>query len=74
MSARPRGRPRQQRGHPRRASKTFLEGTGCRTPEDAVLREIRTLEEWVELLQQAREAQTSATFIRGSSLRRAESL
>jgi hypothetical protein len=73
VSARLRGRPKQQRGYLRQASKTFLEGTHCRTPEDAVLRGIRSLEEWVDALNQAREAQQlNVTFSRASSLRRAE--
>ena len=63
-----RGRPKRQHGYLRRAAQSFLEGTRCRTPEDAVLRGIRTLEEWVDVLGQAREArQTDATFTKGSS-------
>ena len=70
-----RGRPTRQHGYLRRAAKTFLDGTRCRSPEDAVLRGLRTLEEWVDALSQAREAQQNgAKFIKGSSSHRAETL
>ena len=73
MSAR--GRPKQLRGYLRRATKSFLEGTRCRTPEDAVLRGIRTLEEWVDALREAKEAQQmGASLTRGSRSRRSEHL
>jgi hypothetical protein len=40
----------------RRAAKRFLEGTRCRTPEEAVLKGFRTLEAWADVLRAEREA------------------
>ena len=40
----------------RRAAKRFLEGTRCRTPEEAVLKGVRTLEMWTDVLSAEREA------------------
>lgn len=53
-----RGRPKRQHGYLRVATRTFLDGTRCRTPEHAVQRGLRTLEEWAEALQTAKEAHT----------------
>ena len=53
-----RGRPKRQTGYLRAATKAFLEGTRCRTPEHAVQRGLRSLEEWVDALCDAKEMQT----------------
>jgi hypothetical protein len=52
-----RGRPKKQHGYLRAATKAFLEGTRCRTPEEAVLKGVRSLEAWADALRQAKEAQ-----------------
>jgi hypothetical protein len=44
----------------RRAAKRFLEGTRCRTPEEAVLKGFRTLEGWTDVLRAEREAARAA--------------
>lgn len=53
-----RGRPKRQHGYLRAVTKTFLEGTRCRTPEHAVQCGLRSLEEWTDALFSAKEAQT----------------
>ena len=40
--------------HFKRASKRFLDGTRCKTPFEAVQTGIRTLEEWVMVLEEER--------------------
>ena len=40
--------------HFKRASKRFLDGTRCKTPFEAVQTGIRTLEEWVTVLEEER--------------------
>ena len=54
-----RGRPKKQHGYLRTAARQFLDGTRCRTPEEAVLKSLRSLEEWADALRGAKEAQTS---------------
>jgi hypothetical protein len=51
-----RGRPKKSVGYIRRAARRFLEGTRCRTPEEAVNTGIRSLEEWVDILRMERDA------------------
>ncbi|NJK43968.1 MAG: hypothetical protein HC933_06485 [Pleurocapsa sp. SU_196_0] len=51
-----RGRPKEQVRYIRRAARRFLEGTRCRTPEEAVRIGVRTLEGWTEILRFEREA------------------
>jgi hypothetical protein len=55
-----RGRPKKQYGYLRAAAHSFLEGTRCRTPEEAVLKGVRTLEGWADALRAAKEAQVAA--------------
>jgi hypothetical protein len=52
-----RGRPKKQHGYLRAAAKAFLEGTRCRTPEEAVLKGVRSLEAWADALREAKEGQ-----------------
>ncbi len=52
-----RGRPKKQYGYLRVATRSFLEGTRCRTPEEAVLKGVCTLEGWADALRVAKEAQ-----------------
>jgi hypothetical protein len=51
-----RGRPKEQVRYIRRAARRFLEGTRCRTPEEAVRTGVRTLEGWTDILRFEREA------------------
>ena len=44
----------QKTPHFKRASKRFLNGTRCNTPFEAVQAGIRTLEEWVTVLEEER--------------------
>jgi hypothetical protein len=57
-----RGRPKKQFSYLRVAARTFLEGTQCRTPEEAVRRGMRTLEGWADALRDAKEAQFEAMY------------
>lgn len=52
-----RGRPKKQHGYLRAAARTFTAGTHCRTPEEVVLKGLRTLEDWADALRSAKEAQ-----------------
>jgi hypothetical protein len=52
-----RGRPKKQHGYLRAAARAFVAGTRCRTPEEAVLKGLRSLEDWADALGAAREAQ-----------------
>lgn len=53
-----RGRPKRQHGYLRAAARSFLEGTRCRTPECAVRKGLRSLEQWADALRDAKEMQT----------------
>jgi hypothetical protein len=55
-----RGRPKKSVGYIRRAARRFLEGTRCRTPEEAVKSGARSLEEWVDVLRMERDAMRAA--------------
>jgi hypothetical protein len=54
-----RGRPKKQFGYLRAATRSFLAGTRCRTPEEAVLKGVRTLEAWADALRTAKDAQAA---------------
>jgi hypothetical protein len=62
-----RGRPKEQVRYIRRAARRFLEGTRCRTPEEAVRSGVRTLEGWTDILRFERETARVAVEVLSSN-------